>query len=361
MPDTPVRPRRRILILHLLNHYSITSGISDRTTTSCVSNVIPLTLLLTKVRTTKSTYTSRKFLLSLLIIYSLLWSICDRCGIIDMTKPRTTVTNSTTIQMMIRSILQSATTLNSGRRRTATQRLPTTILVAAFHCVTFPNIQCMSYITGRQSPPFSSTKHPTGTCMLLRNHGRHQSSLMIQKRCYTTKNHLSSTTAHTSAANVGAIPIDTKPILLQHIEFKSTTTTTTTTTTSSVTTTNTHENQEEQNVPVVIFLHGLLGNKRNFASIGRSIAATTSHESSKSRQRIIYSLDLRNHGDSFLLNRNPNHKEAAATSLIDMSYRTMACDVIHFCNVHNITHIDTLIGHSIGGKVAQYVRIAVSF
>ena len=36
-----------------------------------------------------------------------------------------------------------------------------------------------------------------------------------------------------------------------------------------------------------------------------------------------------------------------------MSYRTMAQDVIHFCNVHGIAQIDTLIGHSIGGKVAQ--------
>ncbi len=126
----------------------------------------------------------------------------------------------------------------------------------------------------------------------------------------------------------------TTPLLLPHLEFVSSTPTTTTV--------------PHHGPRVVIFLHGLLGNKRNFASMGRSLASSSS--------RVIYSLDLRHHGDSYLAH---NHKTSfdentvTATNTDDMSYRTMAQDVIHFCNVHGIAQIDTLIGHSIGGKVAQ--------
>jgi hypothetical protein len=161
----------------------------------------------------------------------------------------------------------------------------------------------------------------------------------------TTSQRLSSTTTNTAAtaATVG-IPSDTTPILLQHIEFSQK-----------------HPNDDNREPrPVVLFLHGLLGNKRNFASIGRSIAASSfsqpddHHVRTSSPQQkqpfIIYSLDLRNHGDSYTM-LPPEHQETP--SLVDMSYRSMAYDVIHFCNVHNITQIDTLIGHSIGGKVAQ--------
>lgn len=46
--------------------------------------------------------------------------------------------------------------------------------------------------------------------------------------------------------------------------------------------------------PPAIFLHGLLGNKRNFASIGKSLSQQIHHP------RRIVGLDLRNHG-AFLL------------------------------------------------------------
>lgn len=42
-----------------------------------------------------------------------------------------------------------------------------------------------------------------------------------------------------------------------------------------------------------IFLHGLLGNKRNFATIGRSLSAQLAHP------RRLFGLDLRNHGKTF--------------------------------------------------------------
>ena len=136
-----------------------------------------------------------------------------------------------------------------------------------------------------------------------------------------------------------------KPLLLPHLEFVS----------STATSPHHHD-------PVVIFLHGLLGNKRNFASMGRSLLASSSSSSS----RVIYSLDLRHHGDSYDYRHAPHqtssssssssleqHTSTTTTNADDMSYRTMAQDVIHFCNVHGIAQIDTLIGHSIGGKVAQ--------
>ena len=143
-----------------------------------------------------------------------------------------------------------------------------------------------------------------------------------------------------------------KPLLLPHLEFVSSTTTTTATA------------QPHPHDPVVvIFLHGLLGNKRNFASMGRSLLASSSSSSS----RVIYSLDLRHHGDSYDYRHAPHQTSSSSSSSLeehttttttitnadDMSYRTMAQDVIHFCNVHGIAQIDTLIGHSIGGKVAQ--------
>jgi pimeloyl-ACP methyl ester carboxylesterase len=73
---------------------------------------------------------------------------------------------------------------------------------------------------------------------------------------------------------------------------------------------------------------------------------------------------LRHHGDSYDYRHAPHQTSSSSsleehttttttTNADDMSYRTMAQDVIHFCNVHGIAQIDTLIGHSIGGKVAQ--------
>lgn len=51
-----------------------------------------------------------------------------------------------------------------------------------------------------------------------------------------------------------------------------------------------HSPKETESRPPAIFLHGLLGNKRNFATIARSLSAQLDN------QRSIYGLDLRNHG-----------------------------------------------------------------
>jgi pimeloyl-ACP methyl ester carboxylesterase len=65
-------------------------------------------------------------------------------------------------------------------------------------------------------------------------------------------------------------------------------------------------------------------------------------------QRRFVSLDLRNHGDNV-----QDWRE-------DMSYTAMARDVIHFCQMYNFTQIE-MIGHSMGGKVAQLRDVRVGW
>jgi alpha/beta hydrolase fold len=119
------------------------------------------------------------------------------------------------------------------------------------------------------------------------------------------------------------------PVLLQHMEF------------GSIPTVSSTSAPTPAAPPVVVFLHGLLGNKRNFASIGRSLA-----QQQQQQERRFVSLDLRNHGDNVQDWRK------------DMSYTAMARDVIHFCQMYNFTQIE-MIGHSVGGKVAQLRDVRV--
>ena len=82
----------------------------------------------------------------------------------------------------------------------------------------------------------------------------------------------------------------------------------------------------------VIFLHGLLGSKRNFGSIGASL-------SKQLAPRRILGVDLRNHGDTL-----PHHDS--------MTYSDMANDVLQFMSQQSMERA-ILVGHSMGGKVAQ--------
>ena len=83
----------------------------------------------------------------------------------------------------------------------------------------------------------------------------------------------------------------------------------------------------------VLILHGLLGSARNWTSIARQLAVA----------RRVFALDLRNHG------RSP-WAEA-------MSFNAMAGDVAAFIERHELRPA-TVIGHSLGGKVAM--RLALS-
>ena len=83
---------------------------------------------------------------------------------------------------------------------------------------------------------------------------------------------------------------------------------------------------------VIIILHGLFGSGGNWRSVARSL----------SESHLVYTLDLRNHGDS-------PHTDT-------MSYPTMAADVRAFMDAENIDAA-TVIGHSMGGKTAMRLAL----
>lgn len=84
----------------------------------------------------------------------------------------------------------------------------------------------------------------------------------------------------------------------------------------------------------VVVCHGLFGSKQNWRSLARAMA----HDWGVP----IYTLDMRNHGDS-------PHSAS-------MSYMDMAGDVARFLAEHSLR--DTaLIGHSLGGKVVMSVAL----
>ncbi len=101
------------------------------------------------------------------------------------------------------------------------------------------------------------------------------------------------------------------------------------------------------------FLHGLLGNKRNFASLVSSLSSQLRDP------RAIYTLDLRNHGEN-------THDWR-----MSMSYSEMARDVLAFMDTvlpqpssssssvrnDDISSRAVLVGHSMGGKVAQCLAL----
>ena len=83
--------------------------------------------------------------------------------------------------------------------------------------------------------------------------------------------------------------------------------------------------------PVVI-LHGLFGSKRNWSAIARQLAAAFQ----------VFTVDLRNHGESPWDDRH--------------EYPAMAADVASFID-RQVGGPVTLIGHSMGGKVAMLLAL----
>jgi pimeloyl-ACP methyl ester carboxylesterase len=84
--------------------------------------------------------------------------------------------------------------------------------------------------------------------------------------------------------------------------------------------------------PPVIILHGLFGSQRNWGGIARAWSTAFT----------IHGLDLRNHGDS----------PWAST----MTYDEMAADVIQYIESQELGSV-TIVGHSMGGKVAMRVAM----
>jgi esterase len=98
----------------------------------------------------------------------------------------------------------------------------------------------------------------------------------------------------------------------------------------------TPETSSSTSKPPVVLLHGLLGSKRNFASLATSLSAQLE------TPRRILGVDLRNHGES----------EWSDT----MSYHDMALDVLQFLDAQQLQQV-VIVGHSMGGKVAQALSL----
>ncbi|KAI0247030.1 Alpha/Beta hydrolase protein [Lactifluus subvellereus] len=75
--------------------------------------------------------------------------------------------------------------------------------------------------------------------------------------------------------------------------------------------------------------------KRNWLSLSKAFL--------RDLQRPVYALDLRNHGSS------PHAKP--------MNYEAMATDILHFLQSHSLSNV-SLLGHSMGGKVAMAVVLS---
>ena len=94
-----------------------------------------------------------------------------------------------------------------------------------------------------------------------------------------------------------------------------------------------HTRTAGQGAPVVL-LHGLFGSHENLGVLARELA--TDHS--------VYGMDLRNHG------RSP-HADA-------MTLSAMATDVIKTMDAHELDSA-TLLGHSLGGKVAMEIALTM--
>jgi len=80
--------------------------------------------------------------------------------------------------------------------------------------------------------------------------------------------------------------------------------------------------------PVLIILHGLFGEGKNWLTIGQVLSKN--HE--------VHLIDQRNHGISF------HH--------VDHNYQVMSEDLVYYLDKHQINRC-SIIGHSMGGKVAM--------
>ena len=92
----------------------------------------------------------------------------------------------------------------------------------------------------------------------------------------------------------------------------------------------------DDKLPLTIILHGLLGSANNW----RSLLAREDMLAG----RFVCALDLRNHGKS-------EHADS-------MTYKEMACDVIDFVDKEHRVRDISVVGHSMGGKVAMHLALA---
>lgn len=93
--------------------------------------------------------------------------------------------------------------------------------------------------------------------------------------------------------------------------------------------------------PALVLLHGLFGSADNWNTLARRWAAPVADGGTG---RTVYLVDQRNHGRSF-------HAPA-------ISYPLLAADLLAFFDEHRLGADTTLLGHSMGGKVAMTFALA---
>ncbi|XP_060663093.1 protein ABHD11 [Drosophila nasuta] len=90
----------------------------------------------------------------------------------------------------------------------------------------------------------------------------------------------------------------------------------------------------DTNKPPLMIMHGLFGSKQNWRSVGRAIASKTN--------RRVFTVDLRNHGDSPHAN---THNSAGMTA-----------DIKTFLAANGISKV-SLMGHSMGGRASMHFSL----
>ncbi len=84
--------------------------------------------------------------------------------------------------------------------------------------------------------------------------------------------------------------------------------------------------------PSIVLLHGLFGSSQNWGSVARQLAT----------RYFIVVPDLRNHGQS------PQHPDSGYAAMVD--------DLLGLFDQHGLANA-TLVGHSMGGKVAMHLAL----
>ncbi|WP_426415726.1 alpha/beta fold hydrolase [Aestuariirhabdus sp. LZHN29] len=93
-----------------------------------------------------------------------------------------------------------------------------------------------------------------------------------------------------------------------------------------------HFRKDGQGDPLLL-IHGLFGSLENLGYVAKQLSAHFS----------VYSLDMRNHG------RSPHHEM--------MSYELMVGDILRFLDEQKLARV-SLLGHSMGGKVAMQLALS---
>ncbi|CCH45057.1 Abhydrolase domain-containing protein 11 [Wickerhamomyces ciferrii] len=93
---------------------------------------------------------------------------------------------------------------------------------------------------------------------------------------------------------------------------------------------NLNENHEEP----ILFMHGIFGSKKSYVQDSKLISSAT--------HTPVYTIDLRNHGESA-------HAQP-------FDYATLAADVKEFCDSHKLDKVK-LVGYSLGAKVSMLTAL----